>query len=373
MQKFRWMMILWILIITGCSRMPQAGAISTEAVQAMPQVQTTTPAEENPPATEAAESPEAEQSKDPEQDIDLSLKPNEAGKIMVLMYHNIGSEEKEWVRTPQNFLKDLTALYEKGYRPISLTDYVTGQISTEQGKTPVVITFDDGNLNNFEYLADGTIRRDSAVGILLDFHASHPDFPLEATFFLDGSRPFRQKDVIGQKLDFLIEQGMDVGNHTKTHENLKNLTGAGIQEQIGAQAQFLEGLIRKDGYRVNTLALPFGARPKEQNMQTFLFSGSYKDIPYENIAVLNVGWLPGYSPYDSRFDWRSIPRVRASEMNVGQFGIYSYLDYFEKNPQERFISDGVADIMTVPEDRKALIHLNSERELFVYPTAPETD
>lgn len=373
MHRFKWTMILLILMITGCSQMPQAGAISTEPAQSPPQAQTTALAEEIPPAAETAESVTAEQSKDPKQAIDLNLKPNEAGKIMVLMYHSIGNEEKEWVRTPQNFLKDLNTLYEKGYRPISLTDYVTGQITTEPGKTPVVITFDDGNLNNFEYLADGTIRKDSAVGILLDFHALHPDFPLEATFFLDGQRPFRQNDSIGKKLDFLIEQGMDVGNHTKGHENLKNLTVAAIQTQIGGQAQFLEGLIQKEDYRVNTLSLPFGAKPKDLELQKYLVSGSYKGISYENIAILNVGWLPAYSPYDSRFNWKSIPRVRASEMNVGQFGIYSYLDQFDKNPQERFISDGVAEIITVPEDRKALISANTERELYVYAPAPDTE
>ena len=45
--------------------------------------------------------------KDPKSEIDLGLKPNEAGKIMVLMYHNIGEPEAEWVRTPANFRKDL--------------------------------------------------------------------------------------------------------------------------------------------------------------------------------------------------------------------------------------------------------------------------
>ncbi|MDD4122593.1 MAG: hypothetical protein PHE94_06905, partial [Eubacteriales bacterium] len=105
--------------------------------------------------------------KDKKEEIDLNLKPNEAGRIMILMYHNIGDEEREWVRTPANFLKDLKVLYEKGYRPVSLTDYVRGNISTEQGMTPVVITFDDGNLNNFEYLENSQTRKDSAIGLLM--------------------------------------------------------------------------------------------------------------------------------------------------------------------------------------------------------------
>lgn len=31
------------------------------------------------------------------------IKPNENGKVMILMYHGIGEEESEWVRTVENF------------------------------------------------------------------------------------------------------------------------------------------------------------------------------------------------------------------------------------------------------------------------------
>ena len=82
------------------------------------------------------------------EDIDLSVKPNEAGQIMILMYHNISTPEAEWVRTPENFRKDLQALYDAGYLPISLTDYVNGNINTPAGKSPYVLTFDDGRKNN---------------------------------------------------------------------------------------------------------------------------------------------------------------------------------------------------------------------------------
>ena len=54
--------------------------------------------------------------------IDCSLKPGENGKIMILMYHNIGAGKEEWTRTPDNFRKDLQTLYEKAYRPIRLRD-----------------------------------------------------------------------------------------------------------------------------------------------------------------------------------------------------------------------------------------------------------
>lgn len=63
--------------------------------------------------------------------VDLKgLKVNELGKIMVLMYHGIGEEEDVWVRTPENFRKDLQTLYDKGYRAIGMKDYIEGNIDT---------------------------------------------------------------------------------------------------------------------------------------------------------------------------------------------------------------------------------------------------
>lgn len=300
------------------------------------------------------------------EEIDLALKPNEAGRIMVLMYHNIGEEEQEWVRTPANFRKDMEILYEKGYRPISLRDYVSGSISTEEGLTPVVITFDDGNLNNFEYLENGEIKKDSAVGLLIEFHEIRKDFPLEATFFVYGEHPFRQDSLIAKKLQFIIENGMDIGNHTKDHNGFKKADAAEIQEQIGAEARYLMDILSREDYIVDTLALPFGERPKEESLTKYLASGSFNGVPFENIAVLNVGWNPAYSPYDKRFDHTSIPRIRASEMKVDNVGLYNYLDYFDKHPEERFVSDGIPDIVTIPAEKKESVNADGGRELYLY-------
>lgn len=302
----------------------------------------------------------------PRDEIDLSLNPNEAGKIMVLMYHNIGQEEQEWVRTPENFRKDLLTLYEKGYRPISLKDYVTGNIDTPQGYTPIVITFDDGNRNNFNYLEDHSLDKDCAVGILLDFHQKYPDFPLEATFFLDGNVPFDQIGFEVEKVNFLIENGMDIGNHTKTHANFTNITKDKLQEEIGSQADYLKQLIKDKDYNIDTLALPFGTRPKDDSLSNYLEEGTYEENSYKNIAILNVGWNPGRSPYDKKFNFESIPRIRASETKVDNVGLYNYLEYFDANPQEKFISDGFADVVTIPEGRLEDIITDISKDVYTY-------
>lgn len=279
--------------------------------------------------------------------IDLRLEPNEAGEILVLMYHDIGPVEKTWVRTPANFRKDLAYLYDHGYRPVRLSAYVKGEITTEAGMTPIVLTFDDAHLNHFNIREDGSIDPDCAVGILVEFNATHPDFPIHATFFANGSNPFRQKDLLQVKIDFLLANGMDLGNHSKDHLNFENATQADLEYQIGSQVQFLQAYVPRD-YAIQTLALPYGSRPKDKALEVYLQKGNNQDVAYENIAILNVGWMPALSPFHEAFDPMSIPRVRASEIDVDNVGFMNYLKAYEMHPQQRFISDGEPTIITIP-------------------------
>ena len=87
---------------------------------------------------------------------DLSI-CNENGKIMVLMYHKFAKESSDgWTRSLSDFKKDLELLYEKNYYPINMSDYIEGKIDVPYGKTPVVLTFDDGTAGqlSFEWVND---------------------------------------------------------------------------------------------------------------------------------------------------------------------------------------------------------------------------
>ena len=83
---------------------------------------------------------------------------NELGKVPIMMYHGIrektsnstgtvgGNVDKDgYNRTPEAFRKDLESYYEKGYRMIRLDDYINGKVDVEYGKSPIILTFDDGN------------------------------------------------------------------------------------------------------------------------------------------------------------------------------------------------------------------------------------
>jgi peptidoglycan/xylan/chitin deacetylase (PgdA/CDA1 family) len=284
---------------------------------------------------------------EPEPDYE-ALGVNELGQIMVLMYHRIEGAEAEWARTPENFRKDLRALYEAGYRLVSLNDVLDGKINTPAGTTPVVLTFDDGTAGQFRLIEkEGrrVVDPDCAVGILEEFHRAHPHFGLAATFYIYYvATPFEQPEYVAAKLAYLAEKGFEIGNHTYGHGNLRSLTPEGARRELAYHVKSTREYL--PGYRVRSLALPYGAHPEDKS---YIMQGSYEGIEYHHEGILLVGSNPAPSPFAKRFDPAAIPRIRASEMLTGGQGLYDWLEYFKQNPQQRYVSDGNADTVAAPE------------------------
>lgn len=81
---------------------------------------------------------------------------DESVALPVLMYHCVlpdASKTKKYVVTPQKFEEDLIYLEEKGYQTVSVKQLVRYVYNDEPlPEKPVVITFDDGMYNNYEYI-----------------------------------------------------------------------------------------------------------------------------------------------------------------------------------------------------------------------------
>lgn len=121
------------------------------------------------------------------------VRPNELGHIMIIMYHGIVESDppSPYQRTVEGLKEDLEYLYENGYRPISMRDYIDNNISVEAGYTPVVLTFDDGIRSSFSLIEEnGEFKPtpDSAVDIMNKFYEEHPDFGRHAIFYINEWR-----------------------------------------------------------------------------------------------------------------------------------------------------------------------------------------
>jgi peptidoglycan/xylan/chitin deacetylase (PgdA/CDA1 family) len=297
---------------------------------------------------------ETEEEPEPARELDLEkVKPNEAGKVMIIMYHDVSENEATWSRNYENFRKDLELFYNEGYRLISLTDFINNNINVQAGFTPLVITFDDGHRGQFNLIEEeGKLEIDpkSAVGIMNSFAELYPDFGKSATFYIYYPVPFRQKEHISWKLEYLVKNGMEIGNHTDTHANLASISRDEIIKQLALNVKKTREFL--PGYNVNSLALPNGGVPI-QNLDAATV-GDYEGVSYKNEAILLVGANPAYSPVDKRFNPLKLPRVRGSSEYIDQ-----WIEYFKKHPEQKYISDGQADVVTVPEEYKDIINMET--------------
>ena len=287
---------------------------------------------------------------------------NELGRVPVMMYHGIvnkkssetsytgGNVDKDgYNRTVEAFKEDLEFYYQNGYRMIRAIDYVNGIIDVPYGKSPIVLTFDDGNTNNIKVNGiseDGEIIIDenSAVGVLESFKKKYPDFNVTATFFVNGSL-FQQSEYNEKILKWLVENGYDIGNHTKTHVNFSDASTNESEEEVGFVYNKLDAII-PDKY-VKLVALPFGSPYKKTHANfSHIINSNYNGINYETVSTFRVGWMPDYSPFSKDFDKEFIMRVRAYDNNGVDFDIEASFRILEKN---RYVSDGNADTIVIKE------------------------
>jgi peptidoglycan/xylan/chitin deacetylase (PgdA/CDA1 family) len=291
--------------------------------------------------------------------VDLAKdRPNELGRVPILEYHNISSKEDRWARTPANFRKDLDRLYRLGYRPVSLLDYVHGKIDLPPGKSPVIFTFDDADPGQFRYLGSGAAAKldpDCAVAMLLDFQKAHPDFKAKATFYVLPSL-FGQPAFESRKLHELKDWGFEIGNHTFTHPALRKLSREQGIKELAMGAGVTEKIL--PGYAVRSVALPLGSVPKDESI---LRGGSAGGVTYRHEASLLVGAEPAPSPFSERFKPFRLPRIQATE--TAQPSLDFWLKRLEKNPSQKFRSDGDPNVVTYLKKDKAFLNPASVKSL----------
>lgn len=293
------------------------------------------------------------------------FKVNELGNVPIMMYHkiiNIPSSETKYTggnvdkdgynRTAEAFRNDLEFYYQEGYRMVRLIDYVNGNINTELGKSPLILTFDDGDESNFKVLGkndDGSLQIDPncAIGILEEFKNKYPDYNVTATFFV-MSGLFGQTEYNEDILKWLVDNGYDIGNHTKNHVNFSSASSTTSQEEVGYMYEKLDQIIPSK--YVNIIALPYGSpgTKTHKNFQ-YVLNGSYNGKEYQTISALRVGWMSEVSPFSKNFDKTFLKRIRAYDNNGKEFDISAS---FESLKTTKYISDGDKDTIVIPTEKQ---------------------
>jgi hypothetical protein len=254
---------------------------------------------------------------------------NTMGRIPILEYHVIGAPEGRYTVTKEHLLKDLQLTYDRGYRPITISQMLDKDFSTvPNGMSPVVFVFDDASDSQFRYIErNGKLEIDptSAVGIWEDFAKAHSDWKGKAVFcmlnggaaghnFFGDNPKFggQKKEWRFQKVKWLADNGFELCNHTLWHMQLSKFPDDKVQWNIAANSMGIDSAV--PGYKVRTIALPQGLWPKNRQLA---WQGSWTDpksgktMNYKFDAVLEVSGGPARSPYDPAFNGHSISRIEA--------------------------------------------------------------
>lgn len=304
----------------------------------------------------------------------LQYQPNELGVIPIFMYHNIMDDPESGVddvnahlyRSVDELYGDLQWLYDRNFHLSGMLPLIEGRIDVPLGKHPVVLTFDDSSSMHlsFQIGADGNPIKDEngeyvptadcAVGIIERFAKDHPDFGKTAHFgvipaFKFSWPEYEQDDLFQAKLQWLLDHGYEIGNHTSDHNDLAAASLSDFARMIAEPNIWISELVdpNSPGYALNVITLPFGAYPDggwTGDKGDYITNGYVWDgYPIEISAMMLVCCGPAPSPFSNEYAPRWIPRIRGDDPDFARFG-----NEIDTGAYILYTSDGDPSTLMVP-------------------------
>lgn len=165
--------------------------------------------------------------------------------VPILVYHHVRPQQG-WAKstwswkmtvTPETFEKHMQWLADKGYTSLSLDGLVAALDGTgPMPAKPVVITFDDNNLSQYD-LAAPAMEKHGFIGV----------------FYIVSSRIDTKGLINRANILDLAARGHDIESHTVSHQVLPLLGDAALDAQLKDSKKTLEDLLGKP---VRHLAYP---------------------------------------------------------------------------------------------------------------------
>jgi len=177
-------------------------------------------------------------------------------RVLILMYHMITKTnhpyEKRYALSPERFRRQMLYLKKNGYTSMSLDDlqrYFAARTGSLPEK-PVIITFDDGYLDNYERAFP--ILREcnfSATVFVVTGHVG-----IANRWMRSGGYP--ERPLMGwREIEEIKKHGITIGSHTVNHRCLKHLSLKDVKTEIEDSKKLLEDRL---GVPVNHFAYPYG-------------------------------------------------------------------------------------------------------------------
>jgi peptidoglycan/xylan/chitin deacetylase (PgdA/CDA1 family)/glycosyltransferase involved in cell wall biosynthesis len=179
------------------------------------------------------------------------------GRIPVLMYHKVvkapvlGSRHGTWV-TVESFARQLASLKRRGMTTVTLRDCALAARGEKRlPRRPVILTFDDGYLDNYTN-AFPLLAKLGMTGVI--FLVADPALTSNAWDEPAGEpwAPLMGRDQVLE----MDEYGIEFGSHTLNHPRLPDVPAEQLRHELCESKHTLEAWL---GRPVVSLAYPYGA------------------------------------------------------------------------------------------------------------------
>ena len=163
-------------------------------------------------------------------------------EIPILLYHHVHPDPPSldyWIDV-ENFEDQMQILSDLGYHTVTPTQLRQAILQGLQlPQKPVIITFDDGNEDNYEY-AFPIMQKFGFIGVA----------------YIVANRIGADGFLSAEQLKEIAAAGWEIGSHSMTHTDLADVTPVELREELLDSRLRLE---REIGVEVRSFAYPFGS------------------------------------------------------------------------------------------------------------------
>lgn len=170
---------------------------------------------------------------DNEKGVELINIPIDEIQVPILMYHSISDTDStnNLLVPPDMFEEQIKWLKDNGFTAILLDDLLEAMETGNVPKRPVVITFDDGYVDNYT-----------------DAYETLKKYNMKATFFIITDNVDKDSGYMNSAmLKEMKDSGMAIENHTSNHLELNKLSKSEQISSIKDGQDFLRNIIGVEG------------------------------------------------------------------------------------------------------------------------------
>jgi peptidoglycan/xylan/chitin deacetylase (PgdA/CDA1 family) len=197
------------------------------------------------------------------------IAPSTPVEVPILLYHHVAPSDGtvQLTVSPEMFETQMLILHQKGYTPITpreLSEAIRCGIPLPD--LAVVITFDDGHVDNYEY----------AYPIM-------DELGFRGAMYVVANRTATDGFLDVEQLKEMLSEGWEIGSHSVSHPDLTTISAERLREELLNSRSRLEADL---GIEIQSFAYPFGSFTPEMVK---------KVIEYGYSNAMGIGTLSKHS------------------------------------------------------------------------------